>query len=804
MKQLSSLPALLLLGLYFASFAPIFAQTNAITGKIINEFKLPLKDASATIVDQQAKVITGTLSNDKGEFKLSVPIAGNYQLKISHTGYQTYTSTIFNAVIKDFGAITLFLATKELKEVVVESKQNPISLDGNTLVFNVSKTISAQGGNALDVLRKAPGVFVDQNQSISLNGKAGAMVLLDGKQTYLSSREIADLLSAMPSSQIKSIEIVNSPSAKYDAAGTAGIINIKTNKLTIKGFNGNFTSGLNYGLLLRQSQDLSFNYRKNKFNVFGNYNHFFGHYKYLYGSDRIQGGSNYISDTDDTDKRKRMGSRLGVDYNLNNKNTIGILLTGNFIFGGGITDTHTEMVDLQTNLDAINDYYYQQTQRYNANLNYKFEDTLGHILNIDADYGYYEKNAGNLQSNRYTDHQQQVIDENLYRTINGAGINLNAVKVDYAANLWKGKFETGAKYSSISSTTGSDFFHVLTNTESLDERRSNDFGFKEEIASAYVNYKKPVGDWVLQLGLRAENTNSNGKLSYLQNQNPVFENIKRSYLNFFPSASLSVKVNKNNNLSFGYARRIDRPAYQDLNPFVYLLDELSFWAGNPFLKPQLSHRLNVLYTLKQSTVIGFNYGYATNFKANITDTVEVNKIVMIPRNVGIQHNFSFTLTQMIPVAKWWDMTFNATLYRLQNKVSFDEFRNFNLTQNAARLSLQQTFKMPFQLTGEIFSTFNSKRLLGANEIMNATSTLDLALQRNLFNKKGTIRLIYSDLYKGSISNSVQNFAGFQLSNYGYYETRQFKLSFSYKFADASVKGPRNRNSALENENGRIK
>jgi len=777
---------------------------NSIIGKVVNETEEPISDATVLLIEKTDKVIFRTTTAAKGTFKLSAQLTGKYHVKVSHTGYQTYTSALFDSSIIDLGKIILSADAKVLNEVLVQSKQNPIEMDANSLIFNVSKTISAQGTNALEVLRKAPGVFVDNDNTISLNGKAGAMILLDGKQTYLSSKEIADLLKSMPSSNLKSIEIINNPSAKYDAAGTAGIINIRTVKSQVKGFNGNLTTGLIYGVTVKQSEDLSFNYRKNDFNIYGSYNHFIGNYKYLYGSNRLQNGENYISDTDDTDKRKKMGSRLGMDYNLNAKNTIGLLLTGNFIFGGGITDTHTELVSQQQNLDAINDYYHQNTQRYHINFNYKYEDTVGNILNIDADYGYYQKDAGNMQRNRYTDLQNQMLDENLYRTINGANIFLKAGKLDYITNLWKGKLETGVKFSTIKTDNNSRFFHVLATAEVLDDRRSNQFSFKEDISSGYVNYKKTIGKWNLQAGLRLEHTKALGALTYQSNGNSIGEDVKRNYTNLFPTFSVSVKPSAQHNFSLGYSRRIDRPAYQDLNPFVYLLDELSFWSGNPFLKPQLSHSINLLYAFKSATIIGLNYGYTNDFKAGITDTIDVNKIVMVPRNVGVQHNLSLTLTQMLNLTKWWDMTFNGTLYHLKNKITFDQYRNFNLAQTAGRLNLQQTFKLPYKLTGEIFSTYNSKRLVGANEVINPTSQVDLGLQRNFFKNKATLRFIVTDIYKGSKTNSTQNFDGFYFNNYAYYETRQIRLNFSYKFADGSLKGPRIRNSALESENGRIK
>jgi len=794
---------------FLATNFTLLAQTTSfkITGKILNETQQAIADATVSLVNSENKEVAKTVSNSNGLFELRFNIKGTYNLIIKHTGFTTY-KVAFELANKDFGIIYLAPTSQTLNEVIVQSKQNLIEVDANSIIYNVAKSITAQGGNALDALKNAPGIFIDNNNSITLNGKQGAMILLDGKQTYLSSREIVDLLRAMPASGIKSIEIINSPTAKYDAAGSSGIINIKILKSQVKGFNGTTTAGISYGVYLRQNQDLTFNYRNNNLNIYGSYNHFFGYYSYLYGSDRIQNGKTYDSFTDDVDKRKKMGARLGADYAIDSKNTVGILVNGNFIFGGGITDTRTDIglpnsSTIDQTLNAINDYYHQNTERYNINLNYKYEDTLGKILNIDADYGFYEKGAGNLQSNIYST-QNNVTQENYYRTLNGAKIYLKAAKADYTTNLWKGKLETGTKYSAIETSNNSRFYQVFNTNEIFDERRSNTFNFNENIASAYANYKRPFGKWVLQGGLRVENSASEGELAFKINGKDSLENIKRNYTNFFPSFSASVKPSENHNFSFGYSRRIDRPAYNDLNPFVYLLDELSFWQGNPFLKPQLSHRFTFQYAYKSNTIVSLNFAHTSDFSANITDTVAKTSIVMIPRNLGIQQNISLSLTQLYTPTKWWDITFNGTVYHIQNKISFDQYRDLNLKQFAGRLNIQQRFKMPYQVTGEILGFLNSKRLIGGNEIMKATSQVDLGLQKSFFKNSATIRLAFTDIYKGSKGYSTQNFEGFYMKNYSYYETRQLKLNFTYKFADSKAKGPRTRNSALENENGRIK
>jgi hypothetical protein len=792
-------------------FTRINAQETLlhVKGEVVGEAEKPLASATIALLDKNDKDAVKATADSNGYFTISHKIKGRYTLLISHSGYKIYKSTPFELANNNFGKIRLAISSSDLEAVVVESKQNLVEVDGGTIVFNVAKSINAQGTNALEVLKRAPGIFVENEAAIALNGRQGALILLDGKQTYLSGKELIDLLRSMPSSSIKSIEIINSPSAKYDAAGSAGIINIKTNKISVKGFSGSTTVGFSIGITPKQNADVSFNYRRAKFSIYGSYNHFIGFYNYLYGSDRTQNGKVYNSLTDDVDKRKKMGTRLGVDYSIDKNSTLGILLNGNFVFGGGITRTGTDIgqassTDFEQKLTAVNDYYYQQTERYNINFNYKYENAKGTIINLDADYGFFKKGNKNLQSNIYTDDQQAILSQNLYRSFNGIDINLKAFKADYTTAVWKGTLETGAKYSSISSDNSARFFHVLQSTDSLDDRRSNTFDFSEQIVSSYLSFKKSVGKWTFQGGVRLEKTSSTGSLFFKAGVNDSTQNIKRDYTDLFPSISVSLKADANHNFSLSYSKRIDRPAYHDLNPFIYLLDELSFWQGNPFLRPQYSNRFLLQYLYKNSTILGIGYIHTNGYSARITDTIEAIKIVMIPRNLGIQKNISFSLTQNLTLTKWWELTFNGTVYRLHNTIAFDQFRNLELKQMAGRMSLQQRFKMPYSLTGEISGYFNTRRLSNANEISRAVSQVDIGLQKAFLKGKATLRIAVSDIYKGGRFRSVQDYEGFYLNNFGYYESRLLKINFTHKFAESSVKGPRNRNSALENENSRIK
>lgn len=797
--------------LFLLSSVDTFCQAvvRNLQGHVTDEHKAPLKFANIALLNTEGKSIMQTYTDSLGQFKMSYSVAGKYTLELSYTGYKNFKSAAFELQDKDFGVIALVPSTQHLKEVVIQSKTDLITIEPNAIVYNVSKSIDAQGVSAFEALKKAPGVYIDNDRTIMLNGKAGIIILIDGRQTYLSGAELIDLLKSMPSSSIKSFEMINSPSAKYDASGAAGMINIKTIKSQIKGFNGTLTSGLNYGATLKHVQDISFNYRKNKTNIFGSYNHFLGYRTYVYDSYRIQEGKLFDSHTDDTDKRMNMGLRLGFDYDINKKNTIGILLNASSIFGGGLTQTKTNIGQGTTTvidqvLDAENDYYHQKTMRYTANVNYKYEDTIGRIINFDLDYGTFDKGNANRQSNIYSK-QNSVVKQNLYRSLNDIDINLKGFRFDYTTNLFKGKLESGAKYSDIVSDNDARFYHQLPTGDSVDDQRTSTFKYTERVAATYINYKKSLGKWGVQVGLRMENTISGGVLRYLSNGIRKEEKTPRNYTNFFPSFSVSVKANKNSGVSLAYSRRIDRPSYPDLNPFVYLLDDVSYWQGNPDLLPQMTHRATLQYVYKSSTIVGLTYAHTDQYSARVNDGLPGSSIVIFrPLNLGIQKNIALSLTQNMAVNKWWNLSFNGTTYRVHNIVAFDQFRNFNLKQTAVRMNLQQTFKLPSKFTAELSGSFNSKRLIGANEIARGTSQVDIGLQRKFMKDRATLRIVVNDIYKGNQSNSLQSYKGFYLKNYGYYESRQVRFNFTYRFADSSVKGPRSRNSSLENENNRAR
>ncbi len=805
MKQILALILLLM------NYVAILGQGVGVNirGVVKDKNNIPMVGANVTLFGSENRIVLQLPTDSVGQFSFFVGATSIFTLEITYTGYKSFLSSPFKSQNKDFGLIELISANSSLKDVTVRRSNELVIIEQNAIIFNVAKSITAQGSNAFEALKKAPGVYIDNDRTIMLNGKSGIVILIDGKQTFLSGKELIDLLKSMPTSNIKSFEIMNTPSAKYDAAGAGGMINIKTNKSQIRGFNGTLTNGINYGITIKNVQDFSFNYRKKKYNFFANYNHFLGYRVYEYSSYRIQEGKLFDSYTNDTDKRMNGGLRLGADYEIDKKNTIGILLSASTIEGGGITQTKTGIGLGTTNiidqiLDAENDYYYQKTKRYNANINYKYEDSIGRIINLDIDYGTFDKGNANNQSNLYSQ-QNLFLKQNLYRSENNIDITLKGLRFDYTTNLLKGKLETGAKFSDVVSDNDAKFYHKLFLRDSVDDKRTSIFRYTERIAATYINYKKGLKKWNLQVGLRIENTISVGLLKYRSNgENREVYN-KRKYTDLFPSFSVAVKANKKVNISLSYSRRIDRPSYPDLNPFVYLLDDVSYWQGNPDLTPQLTHRAILQYVYKTATVIGLTFAYTDQYSTRVNDGIPNSAIVIFrPLNLGVQKNVSLSLSQSKNIKKWWSVNFNGNIYQIHNIVAFDQFRNFNLKQTAMRMNLLQTFILPSKVIIELTGSYNSKRLIGANEIALSNSQVDIGIKKKIWKDKATLRAALTDVYKGNIFNSEQRYPGFYLKNYGYYESRQLRIGFTYRFADISVKGPRSRNSSLEAESSRAR
>ena len=762
-----------------------FAQ-HQLAGTVTDSIGKPIDAAVVVLMNaQDGNVIQQGITSLDGKYRMSAK--GRVQIYVSCMGYKQHISREFtietDTIIPPIKLQSENFVLDDI--VIVGEKQSPsVKIEKGKMIFTPKNSSVVAGSTALEVLKKTPGVFVDGENNISIGGKNSVLVILNGKQTYMQKDELVTLLKATPSSSVSSVEVMHNPSAQYDAEGSGGIININMNRKKSEGFFFSLNNGVSYWENLRENTELSFSYTKNRFSLSGNYNHAFGYYNMDYGMHRIQEGKDYYSPTQDTDKRKTVSGNLNMEYALNDRHLIGARLDANTLFGPGKTNTVTEIRDANTMeleqiLYASNDYYTQKGNRYGGNLYYMATPKEGVSYNLDFNYAWFDGGSGNWQPNKYVSPDGSVLQDNLYKSVNSRDINIYAVSYDQKHPLWNGELKSGLKFSSVNADNGYQFYNVDNGQETIDKSQSNDFRYKEQILAGYILYSHSLGDKIsMEAGLRGEYTFSDGLLHTIDGSGD--ENNQSNYFNLFPTFNLNYQINDSHALTLSYASRIDRPAYQDLNPFEYLLDELSYWKGNPFLTPQKNHKVALTYSHSR-TAITASYSYMKDYKAQITDTLSVSKVIMTPRNIGKQQRASLTLYQGINIARWWEMNLNLIGYYVKNDIAFDQYRKFNLDGFAGIFSIQNTVRLPWQVQMELNGSYITKHLGASNEHIKPSGYVDIGFSKSFANKKWTVNLAMSDIFWTNRWDNDSSFNGFQLWNWGKSESRQLRFNVTYRF-----------------------
>ncbi|NSL90186.1 TonB-dependent receptor [Chitinophaga sp. Mgbs1] len=701
---------------------------------------------------------------------------------------------------------------RELKEISITTRKKPVEFKEGKIVYNVSSSVNAMGSNALDLLKRSPGVSIDPSNNISLNGRSGVTVYIDGKPTYMQGEALTALLRSLQSANIQRIEMMPDPSSKYDAAGSGGIIDIRLKKNTASGLNGDIAAGIHFGQTPKTEAALNLNYRTGKFNVFGNYNHYFGYRNMEYDYYREQVAQLIDNRTKDTDKRNPVNFKIGVDYNINSRHTLGLMMNANLYFGPGLTNTVTYLADsatkrLQSVLRATNDYYSQKQNWKNYNFNYQYKDTSGRLFTTDLDYGYYRARIKNLLTNHFIA-ADSITETGQYsiRNFNFSDINIYGIKADYEQPFAKGKLSAGIKGNAVISDNEVQLFDVMEKKDQLNIARSNTFRYEESVYAAYILADQQWGNWKLRAGVRGEQTVANGALhakSIVSGQDTIQE-VKNRYFDLFPSVHLSYQPSATHQFTLGYNRKIDRPTYTDLNPFEYQLDELSKWKGNAFLRPQYASSISLGYNASGILSAVLTYTHKRDMFVPVTDSTGGNKMVMMPENVGTQHMIGLNLTSSVSPLEWWNITANVNMYHRQHLISFDKLRTATLRINTIQINIQQVFNIGKKMQAELSGYYQAPDLAGGFQRTKHVWVANIGVQRKVMKDNGTLRIGISDLFQTSRWYGIRDFDGLYYRNNGYEDSRQLKLGFSYRFGNMKIAGNRERHSGLESESRRVK
>lgn len=719
-----------------------------------------------------------------------------------------------NKIINDSNAVKKTLISSDsvhqLKQVVVSSKKPLYEVKIDKTVVNVDASPSNVGTNVIEVLEKAPGVNVDKDGNISLKGKNAVLVMIDGRPSYLTPADLYNYLKSLPSTAIDQIELMTNPPAKYDASGNAGVINIKTKKNKTMGFNGTYNASIGQGVYNRHSNSLNLNYRKNKLNIFSNMSYSnWGGFNNLKILRKYKDDNNIVKAIFDQSafaKNKEdnnINVKIGFDYSISNKTNIGAILSGFVNPESSFNDNISLLKNVENKIDSIVNSKNSITNTWknistNFYLQHKF-DSLGKELSIDIDASTFNSNSNSLLINSILNADNSFRSKEELLGKFPIDIQIVSIKSDYTYPLKnKGKVELGAKSSYVETTNEANFFNILPLGQTIDYNKTNSFNYKENINAAYLNYSKEIKKWGFQLGLRAENTNSNGYQK--GNAQRTDSSFTRSYTNLFPTSYITYTANEKNQYTINFGRRIDRPSYQDLNPFVFYLDNFTYNKGNPFLQPQISNNVELAYTYNQFITTTLNYS-VTNKIFQESMIQDGYATIVQTNNIGIKTNYGISTNIQYEAKK----IFSSNIYlaythdNYKGEVAGDKL---DLSADMYLISLNNQFKFNKGWSAELSGWYRTKGVEG-QLLINPLSQVNMALQKQVLKNKGTFKFGVRDIFLTNFPSGIIRFSKTEANFSNRRDSRIFSLSFTYRFGK-SFKAVSKKVTGAEDEKSRIK
>jgi iron complex outermembrane receptor protein len=794
-----------------ASFSYGFLQAQEITGIVRdNEGKLLAGASVALKKAADSNLIKLSLSDNNGQYSFSSIPAGNYFVTVSHVSYLLQSSSVFTVTAGSASRIPpigLGRASRDLQQAQVTAIRPLVEVRPDRVILNVENTINAVGEDALDLLRKAPGITVDNTNSISLSGKNGVQVYVDGRPTYLSGSSLAQYLGTIQSSSIESIEIISNPSSRYEAAGSAGIINIRLKKDKSLGTNVTASAGYNLGTYSKYNASLSFNHRDQHLNLFGDFSYFngtrLGHtiYNRTLPDTLLLQQSAYVVPT------VSQTFHLGLDYFLNKHSTIGFLIGGSLTTDSFRSNSNTQIIYSPTNttdrLLIADSRTSELHDDYNFNLNYRYAGSNGGELDLNADYALYRLRSNQLQPNNYFDSTgQHFLYGDSYDMLSPTDIDIYSFKADYATNWLKGRLGLGAKVSYVTSANVFQQYDQENPGWVFDSLSSDHFNYKENINAAYINYSQSFkGGLALQAGLRVENTNGSGNSTGWQqitaDYSPYDSTWPRHYTDLFPSASLTWKQ-----WTFSYSRRIDRPSYQDLNPFVFKIDDYTFAEGNTRLQPQYANNLSLTWSYKYALSATLSYSHISDLFTTVPDTTDRSRTVTTNVNLTSQDIIGANVSYFFQY-KWYSGFLNVNGFYALYRADFGAGKIINLNVFNTTIASQHTMQLGRGWSANLTQYYTSRNIWAGTLQVRPIWSLDAGLQKTLFNGRAALKASVSDIFYTLPWTLTSNYSGQSLYSSGSNDTRQLKLNFTYRFGNNQVKAARHHLTGAEDESKRV-
>ncbi|WP_250253360.1 outer membrane beta-barrel family protein [Chryseobacterium sp. Marseille-Q3244] len=745
------------------------------------------------LLDADHKLIKTEIADSNGKFGFKDLKGGTYHLKISRNGSEVYHSDNIS-LVNNTTLPSIDLTIKSIEGVTITKTKPMIERQDGKMIMNVENSIASTGNSAFEVLEKAPGISIDNNDNISLRGKGNLLIQIDGKNTPMTGSDLANYLKGIPSSTIDKIEFITNPSSKYDAAGSS-IINIKLKKEQRKGTNGSISTSFGMGKYVKNNNSLSINHRNKKINIFANYSFAYREaYNGLVLDRNFYENNNfkkaYIQDNYLKFKFNNHIAKAGMDYYLNDKNVLGFsvgLVSNKFNLNGD--NANTTMGNSYTPESTFNTQNTSNDRWTNisVNLNHKYTiDSLGSEISTDFDYINYSNSS--LQNFETRTHQiaDGMNQLDIMKGDMDGKLNIYSLKSDLTKNFkndWK--LESGIKTSFVKTDNDLKFFSV--NNENLipDLSKTNHFIYEENINAVYGNVSKKWDKFKATAGLRLENTNVKGTQLATNQVN------KRNYTQFFPSAVLSYDLTEKSNLEVNLSRRIARPSYNQLNPFKLYLDPTTMSSGNPDLNAQTTMNYELTYSLSNKYFATLSYSRTSDNITNIIKpTFENNQNVTVQtfENLNSASYYGLYLIAPVKVTQWWDMNNSANFYygSYTGNVSGTQINNKgNFTFNINSIN---SFKLGNGFSAELTGNYKAREVYAFLN-MSPNWYLNIGAQKK-FKNNSTLKFSFTDIFftsnlKGQTiyNDYIENFAVKR-------DTRVVTVSYTYNFGSSKNGQPR--------------
>lgn len=780
-----------------------------------NDQKTGLENASASLLKPGSKqLVKSAVAGKDGQLIFENIANGAYQVKITAAGFADHLTDSFvisNNVVELPAVYMQAKTNTDLKAVTVTARKPFIQRLNDRIVVNVDNSIVNAGSSAFEIMERSPGVTIDNNDNIALKGKQGVIIMIDGKLSPMTGADLANYLRGLPGNSIDRIEIITNPSSKYDAAGNSGIIDIRLKKDQRMGTNGSFNTGYGQGVYPKANAGISLNHRNKKVNFFGSYN-----YSYRKALNRLYLDRNFYnngmftgSDLKDNFARMPFNSnnfRAGADLHLAKKTIVGIVINGNFNAVDRRSDNSSAVFDAGRNpsftfntLAKNND----DNNNFAGNINFKHSfDSTNKELTADVDYGVYNSRSVSQTSTQYfkIDGGAQQPDYILDGRQKGK-LRFTTAKLDYVNPLKNNaSFDVGLKTSFVSADNDARFFDASSGTPVVDAGKTNHFLYDENNNAAYVNFKKDFKKWDMQLGLRAEQTNIKtyqeiGKVSW-----------DSSYLQLFPTAFFNYKIKEDQTIGLSVSRRIDRPGYSQLNPFLFLIDVTT--TGNPALLPQFTWAYELNYTLK---AINFSLSYSrTKNNQNVViaryneifpqNPQDSNVTVQIPVNINSSQYAGLSVSAPAKIARWWNMINNADVFynHFSGNLAGTKLNN---GKPALDLRINNNFTLKNGWATELNGIFNSGGQYGFM-ISRPQWGISAGVQKTLLQGKGMLRFNVTDIFWTNLPRATITYDNYIEKWHAKRESRVANLGFSYRFGKKTVQAARRRTTGSEEERQR--